>query len=84
MVEWDSGGMRDSNRFLFPREIGEREKHTCMRQTREMIQDARELATSRGLKIMGRRPITPTALSVGGGRYLFYILMRSKTHIMCC
>ena len=36
-----------------------------MRQTRE-IQDTRELATSRSLKIMGRRPITPAALSVGG------------------
>ena len=26
MVEWDSGGMRDSNRLLFLREIREREK----------------------------------------------------------
>ena len=36
-----------------------------MRQTRE-IQDAIEMATSGSLKIMGRRPITPAALSVGG------------------
>ena len=63
MIEWDSGGMRDSNRFLFPREIRERLKYTGMRQIRE-IQDARELATSRSLKI--RRPSTPAALSVGG------------------
>ena len=56
MVEWDSSGMRDSNRPFFPREIRERVKYTGMRQTRE-IQDARELATSKNLKIMGRRPI---------------------------
>ena len=65
MIEWDSGGMRDSNRFLFPGEIRERLKYTGMRQIRE-IQDARELATSRSLKIRGRRPSTPAALSVGG------------------
>jgi len=61
----DSGGMRDSNRPFFPREIRERVKYTGMRQTRE-IQDARELATSRSLKIMGIRPITLAALSAGG------------------
>ena len=60
MVEWDSGGMQDSNSFLFPREIRERLKYTGMRQIRE-IQDARELANSRSLKIMGRRRITPAA-----------------------
>ena len=67
MVEWDSGGTRDSNKPFLPREIRERVKYTGMRQIRE-IQDAREfeLATSRSLKIMGRRPITPGALSVGG------------------
>ena len=45
MVEWDSGGMRGSNRPFFPREIIERVKYTGMHQTRE-IQDTRELATS--------------------------------------
>ena len=56
-----------------------------MRQTKE-IQDARELATSRSLKIMGRRPITPAALSVRGGGYLFYILMQPSLglkHPLC-
>ena len=59
-----------------------------MRQTKE-IQDARELATSRSLKIMGRRPITPAALSVsggGGGGYLFNILMQPNLglkHLLC-
>ena len=48
----DSGGLRDSNRPFFPREIRERVKYTGMRQTRE-IQDARELATSLSLRIMG-------------------------------
>ena len=66
MAEWDSGGMRDSNRLLFPRKIRERIKYTGLRQTRE-IQDAREFATSRSPKIMGRRPNTLAALSVGGG-----------------
>ena len=65
MVEWDSGGMRDLNRPSFPREIRERVKYTGMRQTWE-IQDAREFATSRSLKIMAIRPITPAALSAGG------------------
>ena len=61
----DSGGLRDSNRPFFPREIRERVKYTGMRQTRE-IQNARELATSLSLRIMGIRPITLAALSAGG------------------
>ena len=85
MVEWDSGGMRDLYRPFFPREIRERVKYTGMRQTWE-IQDARELATSRSLKIMAIRPITSAALSAGGGEYLFYILMQPNLglkHTLC-
>ena len=85
MVEWDSGGMRDLNRSFFPREIRERIKYTGMRQTMEK-QDARELGTSWSLKIMGRRPITPAALSAEANICFTYWCSRiwaQSTH-MCC